>query len=157
MYFATRKESVASPFRLQQPAHLAFFAKQALVAEAELTPKPGLVDRRGSGAHKDLSLVRMRRSAEAIEPFFELMAEAARKHSVNQLLRQELGGIGRDAETTMFAVTGGSNAHKGAIWVLGLLVAAAGQSNDHSPEPLAARAGSIARIPDIARPQLIAS
>ena len=68
---------------------------------------------------------------------------------------QELGAIGRDAETAMFAVTGGSNAHKGAIWVLGLLVAAAGQSNDHRPEHLAARAGSIARIPDIARPQLV--
>jgi triphosphoribosyl-dephospho-CoA synthase len=155
MYLATRKESVAPPFWLQQPAHLAFVAKQALVAEAELTPKPGLVDRRGSGAHKDLSLARMRQSAEAIEPFFALMAEAARKHSVNQLLRQKLGAIGRDAETAMFAVTGGSNAHKGAIWVLGLLVAAAGQSNDHSPEHLAARAGSIARIPDIARPQLV--
>jgi triphosphoribosyl-dephospho-CoA synthase len=51
MYLAPRKESVASLFWLQQPEHLAFAAKQALVAEAELTPKPGLVDRRGSGAH----------------------------------------------------------------------------------------------------------
>jgi triphosphoribosyl-dephospho-CoA synthetase len=91
MYLATRKESAASPFWLQQPAHLAFVAKQAMVAEAELTPKPGLVDRRGSGAHKDLSLTRMRQSAEAIEPFFASMAEAARKRSVNQLLRQEFG------------------------------------------------------------------
>ena len=35
--------------------HLAELARQALVAEAELTPKPGLVDRRGSGSHDDLS------------------------------------------------------------------------------------------------------
>ena len=30
---------------------MARLARQALIAEAELTPKPGLVDRRGSGAH----------------------------------------------------------------------------------------------------------
>jgi triphosphoribosyl-dephospho-CoA synthase len=35
---------------------LAALARQALIAEAELTPKPGLVDRRGTGAHSDLSL-----------------------------------------------------------------------------------------------------
>ncbi len=34
---------------------LARLARQSLIAEAELTPKPGLVDRRGSGAHRDLS------------------------------------------------------------------------------------------------------
>ena len=49
------------------PYHLASIAKQALIAEAELTPKPGLVDRRGSGAHTDLSLNLMGRSAETIE------------------------------------------------------------------------------------------
>ena len=44
-------------------------ARQALIAEAELTPKPGLVDRRSAGAHTDLSLAVMKRSALAIEPF----------------------------------------------------------------------------------------
>jgi ATP:dephospho-CoA triphosphoribosyl transferase len=39
-----------------QAKHLAGLARQALIAEAELTPKPGLVDRRGSGVHSDLSL-----------------------------------------------------------------------------------------------------
>ena len=47
----------------KRSALLGALARQALIAEAELTPKPGLVDRRGSGAHADLSLDVMRRSA----------------------------------------------------------------------------------------------
>ena len=39
-----------------RPNRIAALARQALAAEAELTPKPGLVDRRGPGAHCDLSL-----------------------------------------------------------------------------------------------------
>ena len=54
--------------------YLASLARQALVAEAQLTPKPGLVDRRGSGSHTDLSLEIVIRSATAIEPFFLRMA-----------------------------------------------------------------------------------
>jgi hypothetical protein len=76
------------------PHHLASIAKQALIAEAELTPKPGLVDRRGSGAHTDLSLDLMRHSAETIEPFFASMAVASSKRPLSRLLREELGAIG---------------------------------------------------------------
>jgi triphosphoribosyl-dephospho-CoA synthase len=36
--------------------------------EAELTPKPGLVDRRGRGADSDMDLSLMMRSAEVLEP-----------------------------------------------------------------------------------------
>ena len=35
---------------------LADLAVQALIDEADLSPKPGLVDRRGNGAHEDLYL-----------------------------------------------------------------------------------------------------
>jgi triphosphoribosyl-dephospho-CoA synthase len=42
-------------------ALLAAVAVQALIEEAQLTPKPALVDRRGSGAHRDLDLSRMLR------------------------------------------------------------------------------------------------
>ena len=41
-----------------------------LVEEAELTPKPALVDRRGGGAHEDMDLAMMRRSANALRPTF---------------------------------------------------------------------------------------
>ena len=42
----------------------------ALIDEARLAPKPGLVDRRGSGAHTDLDLDLMCRSALALGPAF---------------------------------------------------------------------------------------
>ena len=43
------RDAAAEELRLSD--HLAAFARQALIAEAELTPKPGLVDRRGPGTH----------------------------------------------------------------------------------------------------------
>ena len=46
-----------------QATRLASLAVRALIEEAELTPKPALVDQRGPGAHTDLSLTLMKRSA----------------------------------------------------------------------------------------------
>jgi triphosphoribosyl-dephospho-CoA synthase len=104
---------------------LGVLAKQTLIAEAELTPKPGLVDRRGSGAHTDLSLSLMRESAFAIEPFIRLMALQSMNERPSSRLRATLAATGRAAERAMLEVTNGTNTHKGAIWTLGLLAAAA--------------------------------
>jgi triphosphoribosyl-dephospho-CoA synthase len=139
----------------QSPEQLARLARQVLVAEAELTPKPGLVDRRGSGSHTDLSLDRMRRSARTIAPYFAEMAFAAAVAPMDQALRATVAAIGREAEAAMLRTTAGSNAHKGAIWVLGLLVCAASQSADLNPEGIARNAGYLARLPDRARPQVV--
>jgi triphosphoribosyl-dephospho-CoA synthase len=134
---------------------LARLARQALIAEAELTPKPGLVDRRGAGAHTDLSLTSMRRSAAAIEPYFREMALISRAASPTQSLREQLAVIGRDAECAMFVATGGSNSHKGAIWVLGLLVSGAAMSDGESASAseIAAIAQQIASFSDRAAPR----
>lgn len=45
---------------------LARTATQCLIDEARLSPKPGLVDSRGNGAHHDLSLALMERSAHSL-------------------------------------------------------------------------------------------
>ena len=135
--------------------YLASLARQALVAEAQLTPKPGLVDRRGSGSHRDLSLEIMIRSAAAIEPFFLHMAAACASARVDAALRAVLAAIGREAESAMSNATGGTNSHKGAIWILGLLIAGASSNQDTAPARVAEVAGSIARIPDRARLQLV--
>jgi triphosphoribosyl-dephospho-CoA synthase len=55
----------------------------------------------------------------------------------------------------MLQVTNGSNAHKGAIWILGLLVTAASQRKDRNPEAIAADAGALACLPDRAQPLLV--
>jgi triphosphoribosyl-dephospho-CoA synthase len=134
---------------------LSELARQSLIAEAELTPKPGLVDGRGSGAHSDLSLDLMRRSADAIAPYFTRMALASADAQMGTSLRALVASIGREAEAAMFRATSGSNAHKGAIWVQGLLVCAASLSEGSRPEFVAEAAGYLARLPDRARPQAV--
>ena len=136
---------------------LASLARQALIAEAELTPKPGLVDRRGAGSHSDLSLTKMRLSARAIEPHFREMASISAGARPTQGIREQLAAIGRDAERAMFRATGGTNTHKGAIWVLGLLISAAAMQDDENrtaPE-MAATARAIASFEDRAAPRLV--
>jgi triphosphoribosyl-dephospho-CoA synthase len=134
---------------------LASLAREALIAEAELTPKPGLVDRRGSGAHHDLSLALMRQSATAIEPYLAAMASCSQGQDIDCNLRSELAAIGRNAERAMYHATQGSNSHKGAIWILGLLVSAAIRVPSENAREIAETAGAIARLPDRAQPKLI--
>jgi len=109
---------------------LADLAVDALIDEADLSPKPALVDRRGNGAHTDLHLGLMHASALSLWPAFKEMAEAAIQFgAVGLPLREALGRIGREGEQAMLATTDGVNTHRGAIWALGLLVAAAALEN----------------------------
>ncbi|MHB8146880.1 MAG: triphosphoribosyl-dephospho-CoA synthase [Vulcanimicrobiaceae bacterium] len=123
-------------------------AVQALIAEAELTPKPALVDLRGNGAHHDLSLDLLVRSARALRETFEEVAAACRSARPDVALRERLGVIGREGERHMLIETGGVNTHRGALWSLGLLVAACSLTNSREPERIAAAAGAIAALPD---------
>jgi triphosphoribosyl-dephospho-CoA synthase len=128
---------------------IAGLAVQALIDEAELTPKPGLVDRRGSGNHGDMTLALMLRSAHSLHEGFGQMCEAALHVTDAPTLREEIGRIGREAETVMMRATNGVNTHRGAIWAIGLLSAAAGmQAHDLAAEHVAARGAELARLPD---------
>jgi len=135
---------------------LAAQAVEALLDEARLTPKPGLVDRRGRGAHTDLDLELMCRSARALAPAFAEMAGAAQAAGAPTLaLREALGRMGREAEAAMMKATQGINTHRGAIWAMGLLVAAAAMNLDAaSPARTARLAGAIACLPDRHAPQV---
>jgi triphosphoribosyl-dephospho-CoA synthase len=139
------------------PAHLARHASQALIEEAELTPKPGLVDQRGSGSHHDLSLELLVTSAHVLERYFQLMAEEAQRERVSTVLRTTLGKLGREAESEMLKATKGTNTHRGAIWSLGLLTAGAAMQLSPDASLICLDAGRLARLPDpfacIRRPQ----
>jgi triphosphoribosyl-dephospho-CoA synthase len=150
---ADRQPDVRSTPQLS--GQLASLARQALIAEAELTPKPGLVDRRGSGAHADMSLDLMLRSATVLEPYFAEMASTSVGRMPRKDLRAELAAIGRNAERAMYKATEGANSHKGAIWILGLLVASAAQRGDLNARGIASAAGAIARLPDRASPNIV--
>ncbi|MDQ2858520.1 MAG: triphosphoribosyl-dephospho-CoA synthase [Candidatus Eremiobacteraeota bacterium] len=141
-------------YRESRARRLGALATTALVAEAELTPKPGLVDRRGSGAHLDMSVDVLLRSARAIEPAFIEMGRVAFGVSPGAGLRERLAHIGRSAELDMLRATSGVNAHRGAIWALGLLVAGAATGEEHAPvRRVAETAGAIACFADRFAPQ----
>ncbi|MCI2257044.1 triphosphoribosyl-dephospho-CoA synthase [Domibacillus sp. PGB-M46] len=121
----------------------------SLIEEAELTPKPGLVDKNNNGAHRDLTIDLMRKSAVSLRETFEGIAYISYGRSPSILLREEIGAIGRKGEQRMLETTGGVNTHKGAIWAIGLLVSAAAIGKGcYSIEEIVSLAGETARYPD---------
>jgi triphosphoribosyl-dephospho-CoA synthase len=110
----------------------------ALLHELAAWPKPGLVSHVDSGSHTDMDAAIMQSSAEALHPFFAELAMAGRSGAEMGRLRT----IGLRAEAAMLAATGGVNTHRGAIFGLGLLCAAAGAVAEISSEGAAvARVG----------------
>lgn len=129
---------------------LAGLATHALLSELATTPKPGLVDLEHCGSHRDLCTRRLQTSAFALEGEFAAIARAARGARPSIALREELGAIGRHAETQMLRASGGSNTHRGALWALGLLVAGAASLDRLQPDAhaIVSRAATLARLPD---------
>lgn len=112
-------------------AHLGYLARTALVAEARLTPKPGLVDALGNGAHTDMSIETFMASANALEESFCAYAAAGLQTALHgdanpEVLAIELRHVGIRAEQAMFAATDGVNTHKGANFSLALILGATG-------------------------------
>jgi triphosphoribosyl-dephospho-CoA synthase len=97
-------------------------AADCLIREVETWPKPGLVSHVDSGAHDDMDVDTLRRSAFVLAPFFTDLAAAG----ANGAGMDRLRAIGIAAEAAMRRETGGVNTHRGAIFGLGLLAAAAG-------------------------------
>ncbi|HWQ57580.1 MAG TPA: citrate lyase holo-[acyl-carrier protein] synthase [Clostridia bacterium] len=120
-----RENALMAEFAAERLASQAY---EALLTEVNATPKPGLVDRRNSGAHRDMDLESFHRSADAIRPYFKRMALLALNMfaDTRQALMKRLRAEGQDAERAMLAATDGANAHKGAIFSMGLLLAGAG-------------------------------
>ena len=128
---------------------LGSYAVASLIDEVTLAPKPGLVDIRSNGAHKDLSWPLMCASAYALFPTFCELARAGMNVPATVDLREHVGAIGRRGEEVMLQTTRGVNTHRGAIWALGLLVTAAAQDPaDGAPRSIASRAAALARLPD---------
>jgi len=108
---------------------IAHLATDALRAELNTTPKPGLVDRHDSGAHKDMDLAIMSRSIDALQPYFDKLALLGRQASMPET--EQVRQIGIDAEKAMLNATGGVNTHRGALFSLGLTTLAASSCMAH--------------------------
>jgi triphosphoribosyl-dephospho-CoA synthase len=104
-------------------------AHEALLREVWLTPKPGLVDRRNCGSHRDMDLAMFERSAHAIAAYFPRFALAGYQYALLPAAETLplIRSIGLAAERDMLEATGGVNTHKGGIFALGLLCTAAGR------------------------------
>src|SRR5579859_4444854 len=100
-------------------------AALCLNLEVKTFPKPGLVSHIDSGAHSDMDAELLHRSADTLRPFFRDLALAGAAGAGMDRLR----AIGIAAERAMLAATGGVNTHRGAIFGMGLLCAAAGYRN----------------------------
>jgi triphosphoribosyl-dephospho-CoA synthase len=102
--------------------HIARCAVRALYAELALEPKPGLVSFRDNGSHTDMTAVTFFKSMFALRHYFSDMARAGSERKPFDALQ----ALGIAAESRMLLATGGINTHRGAVFSLGLLCAAAG-------------------------------
>ena len=133
--------------------------RNALLGEVYATPKPGLVDRRDTGAHKDMTFETFLASTEAITPYLTEMFRQGMNHQRSENSDSDVFGktedvetkapsgsddsgkanfideesvfleirkTGIEAEKAMYAATGNVNTHKGMIFTMGILLAAAG-------------------------------
>jgi triphosphoribosyl-dephospho-CoA synthase len=116
---ANRAEREVSPVAMA----IAGFAARALREELAAYPKPGLVSHVDRGSHPDMDVRWFLVSIECLEPYLGRMAQAGAEGGSLLALQQ----IGIAAEEAMLAVTQGKNTHRGAIFCLGLLAAAAGR------------------------------
>lgn len=98
-------------------------ATLALYHELALSPKPGLVSFTDRGSHEDMDAHTFMRSLFALRSYFPAIARAGAEGAVFPVLER----LGLAAEARMLAATGGINTHRGAIFALGLLCAAAGR------------------------------
>lgn len=115
-------QTLFAPVQHGDAASIGRLAIRALQIELTLFPKPGLVSPIDNGAHDDMNLTTFVRSLLALRSYFVAIAEAgAREAPFGELQR-----LGIEAEQRMLAATGGINTHRGAIFCLGFLAAAAG-------------------------------
>lgn len=105
----------------------AVFAIRSLHAELVLYPKPGLVSLRDNGSHRDMDAALFMRSLFSLRHYFLRIACAGAQDASFSTLRQ----LGIEAEIDMLVATRGVNTHRGAIFSLGLLCAAAGYCHAH--------------------------
>jgi triphosphoribosyl-dephospho-CoA synthase len=115
-------------------AIVARHAVRSLYQELALYPKPGLVSLVDTGSHHDMDASTFVRSLFSLRRYFGDIALAGLQEAGFDTLRQ----LGIEAERRMLIATGGINTHRGAIFSLGMLCAAAGRATSWEPARLRA-------------------
>jgi len=119
---------------------IAKLAEESILTEAVLTPKPGLVDARDSGAHKDMDIFTFIRSAISLRAgFHDMFLSGYTGNGSEKELLASLRPKGINIEGEMFNATSNINTHKGIIFSMGLLIASSGKyikALDHHEDKL---------------------
>lgn len=105
------------------PYIIAHLATQALQAELDTTPKPGLVDKDNNGAHRDMDHALMQLSINTLHSYFVRLALLGFADTLPS--HAAIRDTGIEAEKAMLAATNSVNTHKGALFSMGLAVVAA--------------------------------
>lgn len=131
-----RPSPLAAPPGELPAARIGRLAIRGLYREAALVPKPGLVTPCSKGSHRDMDFSTFVRSLQSLRAYFPAIAACGLRRPGFAPLQR----LGVEAEAAMLAATGGVNTHRGAIFNLGLLCAAAGCliAEGEMPEPAAA-------------------
>ena len=110
-------------------AHVSDKAKEAMLKEVRLTPKPGLVDLHNSGSHNDMDAQTFYESIEAIAPFLKAFINAGIEGAYDEptVLFLELRALGQACEKAMFEATKGVNTHKGMIFSQAVILGSVGR------------------------------
>lgn len=100
--------------------------RNALLSEVYTAPKPGLVDPEDNGSHMDMDVHSFELSSEAITPYLAEMFSIGLRGGDADKCFLEIRKIGLEAERAMLHATYGVNTHKGMIFTMGIILAAAG-------------------------------
>ena len=120
-------------------ARLSEYLSQAILLEAATAPKPGLVTRRGNGAHQDMSLITFMMSSVVVAEAFQQIFALGRHFSgpapeLFAAVRQQ----GIPAEKKLLQVTKNVNTQRGILFAGGVLAAAGGFFSRRQDAPDAA-------------------
>lgn len=132
---ATARALGSLPSPTLTPQAIGRAATLALYDELALWPKPGLVTLVDSGSHDDMDAHTFMRSLFALRSYFMRIAHLGATSAPFAALER----CGINAEERMLRATGGVNTHRGAIFMLGLLCAAAGAAAARGEAPTPTR------------------
>lgn len=148
LYFCA-KRIIREHLAAERAARIGRMAEQALLMEALVTPKPGLVDRENSGAHRDMDVFSFAMSAAALRSYFERCARIGMNGGTLETLRLP----GMRAEAEMLRATGGANTHKGAIFTMGILCCAAAMEGELFENAARIAAPAMEELKQMTRPK----
>jgi len=126
---AKTNEIITNHFLAKDSKRIGQLATESLLKEVYTTPKPGLVDRRNCGSHKDMEIKTFENSAYSLAYYFTECFKTGyiSANKKPEVTLSKLRQLGKNAEKTMYDATNGINTHKGAIFSLGILCGSCGK------------------------------